>query len=278
MRAALRDGALVRLWDRVLVDTERVADPRTRAAAALLLHGPDAVLAGPTAAWLHGCGSIDEANIHVLVPYGHPGRRRPGLVVHNGSTASDDDVTELDGLRSLSPIRVMSDLLCTARPRDAIAIADQMLAAQPIEWREEFRGRVAHRIRSRPDPRGTRRAARLLGLATGRAESPPESWLRLEVAELGFPPPVANWSLRSPAGVEVYRLDLAWPEQRIALEYQGYAVHVERQAEDRARVDDLQRRGWIVILVTHDDLTDNRRLATALREAFERRGFPRQAC
>ncbi|WP_028932688.1 hypothetical protein [Pseudonocardia spinosispora] len=277
VRAALRDGALLRLWDRVLVDTERVADPRTRASAALLLHGPDAVLSGPTGAWLHGCQSIDEANIHVLLPYGHPGRRRPGLIVHNGSTA-DDDVVELDGLRSLGAIRVTSDLLCTARPRDALAIADQMLAAQPAEWREEFRGQVARRISRRADPRGTRRGARLLGLATGRAESPPESWLMLEVAELGFPPPEANWSLRSPSGAEVYRLDLAWPEQRIAVEYQGYAVHVERQAEDLARLEDLRRRGWIVILVAHDDLKNNRRLAAALREAFERRGFPRQAC
>ena len=277
VRAAVLDGTLVRLWHRILVEADRATDVRTRAAAALLLHGPRSALAGPTAAWLHGCTALEEGDIHVVVPYGHHSRTRTGLVVHNGSLAANE-IVEICGLRVLEMARVTCDLLCTARPRDALAVADQMLAAQPAERREEFRARVGQRLKERQDPRGTRKGARLLDLATGRAESPPESWLRLEVVELGFPVPETNWSLLSPAGVEVYRLDLAWPDQRIALEYNGYAVHAGREAEDERRAEDLRRRGWIVVIVTSDDLSDSRGVERELRAAFTRRGLRWPVC
>lgn len=277
VRAALRNGTVVRLWQRTLVDARRASDPRTRSAAALLLHGPDAVIAGPTAAWLHGCTMMEVAAVHVMVPYGHRSRSRAGLAVHNGPLPADD-VTVRDGLRLLSVERVTCDLLCTARARDAIAVADFMLAAQPVDLREKFRAEIGERLRGRRDPRGTRRGAVILDLATGRAESPAESWLLLEVVELRFPWPEVNWSLLSPSGREVYRLDLAWPDLRIALEYNGYAVHLGREVEDERRAEDLRRRGWIVITATGADLADSRRLEHELQEAFARRGYHRPGC
>jgi hypothetical protein len=277
VRAALSSGSVQRLWRRVLVDSERALEVPTRAAAALLLHQPPAAIAGPTAAWLHGCPAAPPAATHVMVPYGHASRSRDGLVVHNGPLPGDD-ITSVDGLRVLTPGRVAADLLCTARPRDAIAVTDQLLAALPEERRERFRAEVGRRLRHRPDPRGTKRGARLLELATGRAESPPESWLLLEVVLLGFPPPEANWPLDAPDGFPLYRLDLAWPGLRIALEYNGYAVHAGREAEDACRAEDLRRRGWIVIVVTRDDLADNTRLRRVLRDAFAERGYQLTVC
>lgn len=44
------------------------------------------------------------------------------------------------------------------------------------------------------------------------------------IIERGFPLPEANFSLLSPAGKEIYRLDLAWPSLRIALEYDGHEL------------------------------------------------------
>jgi hypothetical protein len=253
------------------VESARLLDSSTRAAAALLSHGPRAVIAGPTAARLHDCTAIESATTHIVVPYEHPSRSRDGLTVHNGPLPNDD-VVQLSGLRVLSLARVVSDLLCTARPRDSLAVADQALAAHAEEHREVFRADVARRMAGRADPRGTKSGARLLELATGRAESPPESWLMLEVVELGFSPPEANWPIYSPTGELVYRLDLAWPSLRIAIEYNGYAVHLGRENQDALRADDLRRRGWIVITVTVEDLCDNQRLCQLLREAFQRRG------
>ena len=63
------------------------------------------------------------------------------------------------------------------------------------------------------------------------------------LVERGFPLPEVNFSLQSPDGREIYRLDLAWPLLRIALEYDGHAAHAGREEQDAARADDLRKRG-----------------------------------
>ena len=268
---ALRCGVVRPLWTGVVVEADRVLDPRTRAAAALLALGPHAVLCGPTAAVLHGCTAMTSADVHVLVPYQCKPRSRPGLTVHH-SCFYAEQIVDLDGLRVLALPHVVADLLCVATPGDALAIADEVLRqAEPRS--DELRAAVQERLRGRPDPRGTVRAAGFLELASPRAESAPESWVRMLLIERGFPLPEVNFSLRSPGGREVYRLDLAWPVLRIALEYDGHAAHVGREEQDAAREEDLRRRGWIVVRARADDLADPTRLLRELRAAFEARGY-----
>ena len=91
--------------------------------------------------------------------------------------------------------------------------------------------------------------------------------------ERGFPLPEVNFSLRSPGGREVYRLDLAWPVLRIALGYDGHAAHADHEEQDAAREDDLRRRGWIVVRARADDLADPTRMLSELRAAFATRGY-----
>lgn len=268
---ALRAGVVRPLWTGVVVETPRLLDPWTRAAAALLTIGPDAVLCGPTAAMLHGCTAAERPDVHVLVPYRCKPRRRAGLVVHH-SCFYTEQIVQLDGLRVLTLPHVVADLLCVARPADALAIADEALRlARPRA--DEFRAAVDHRLRARPDPRGTVRGAGLWDLASPDAESAPESWVRMLLVEHGFPLPEVNFSLRTPSGREIYRLDLAWPALRIAVEYDGHATHAGREAEDAAREDDLRRRGWLVVRARAEDLADPTRLTTELRAAFAARGY-----
>jgi hypothetical protein len=110
-------------------------------------------------------------------------------------------------------------------------------------------------------------------LASPRAESAPESWTRMLLIESGFPLSEVNFSLLSSSGRELYRLDLAWPHLRIAVEYDGHASHAGREAEDEAREDDLCKRGWIVVRARSADLVDPTRFLTELRAAFARRGY-----
>ena len=93
------------------------------------------------------------------------------------------------------------------------------------------------------------------------------------IIELGFPLPEVNFVLLSPAGRELYRLDLAWPQLRIALEYDGHAAHAGREEHDAAREDDLRRRGWILVRARAEDLADPFRLRNELRAAFTSRGY-----
>ncbi|MGQ0577137.1 MAG: hypothetical protein ACT4RN_23480 [Pseudonocardia sp.] len=274
LRRALAEGRLRAAWRGVVVDRAGWGNVWARAAAAVLAYGPDAAVCGRTAAELWGCDAAAEPRTHLMLPHEVFVRCRGGLVVHR-SAAFRRDITTVDGIAVLTLERVVTDLLCdrTVRPADALAVADQALGLVKDEQRQQLRTRLVLRIDDRADRRGTRRAAHLLDLATGRAESPPESRLLLLVVGFGLPHPEVNWPLMSPWGQEVCRLDLAWPEFRIALEYDGYAVHVDRQAQDDARADDLRRRGWIVLRVRAEDHRDPRQLEVRLREAFRRRGY-----
>ena len=149
---ALRAGVLRPLWCGVVVDAERELDVRTRAAAALLTTNRDAVICGPTAAVLNGCTAVSSPDTHVLVPYSRNPKKRPGLVVHHGSFYRDQ-VIVLDGLRVLNLSQVIADLLCLARPADALAAGDEALRQAGLSC-DDFRSAVADRMRARPDPRG----------------------------------------------------------------------------------------------------------------------------
>ena len=275
LQAALHGGEVVSLWTGVVVETRRILDPLTRAAAAQLAAGPRAALCGVTAAQLHGCDCVASSVTHVVVPYGRAVTSRKGLVAHHGRFISED-ATDIDGLQVLALDRVIADLLCIlpwrGRARDALAVLDQALR-RAGNAHETFRKAVASRLECRPDNRGTVRARGLLDLGSERAESPPESWLRLILIEHGFPLPEVNWAITTPDGRELVRLDLAWPSLRICVEYDGWEAHAGREAEDAARAEELRRHGWIVIRVAVGDAPSIKELLSALRAAFARRGY-----
>ncbi|MGH3753080.1 MAG: DUF559 domain-containing protein [Pseudonocardiaceae bacterium] len=264
------DGRIRQLWG-VLVPRELLLDPDTRAAAALLAAGPTAALTGLTAAWLQGCPAAAMPVVQVAVPYSSSLRTQQGLVVHQGRRLLAE-VIEVRGLRAVAIEVAITELLCTDLARRALAVADQAAALFPERERSAFRGRIADRLGTRPDRRGTARAGGLLPLVTGRADSPPESWLKLLVVEAGFPQPVDQFTVIDALGCVRYVLDLCWPELRIALEYDGYEAHEYQQDRDAQRDLDLQRRGWITVRATAKDLREPSTLLARLDEAFQTRG------
>jgi hypothetical protein len=106
-----------------------------------------------------------------------------------------------------------------------------------------------------PGSRRVRRARELVELADGRAESPPESWVRLILHDAGVPAPVLQHEVRVGARV-VARLDMAWPEVKLYLEYDGREAHSTDAAflRDRRRQNDLLALGWVCLRFTAEDL------------------------
>jgi hypothetical protein len=272
VRRAIADGSLLPVSRRVLVEPRRAADFHTRAAAALLCAGPEAALTGHTSLAMHGCSAADQAPIHVLLPY-HRKQWRPraGVTVHQGGFGPED-VTELGWFRATTADHALAEVLCRGERRMGLACADQTFALLEERLRAEFRSEVEHRIATRVDSRGRRQARVLLDLATGLPESPPESWLLLALFDAGLPVPVPQFPILTFAGFEKYRLDFAWPELRVAVEYDGYEAHEDRRDRDEARDADLRRRGWVVIRADVDDLRDPSRVIAAVRAAFRMRG------
>lgn len=269
---AVRSGALSQPWRGVLVDASRATDPLTRAAAALLACGDDAVLARQTAAAIHGCTAAASPQVHVLVPYLNWVRTKSGLIVHHDRFNPEDVVTR-HGLPVTELDLTISELLCTERRWVALACLDQALHGRSENDAREFVRAVKVRLVRRDDRRGVSTAKVLLALGDGGAESPQESRLRLLVVDSGFPVPVTQWPILSASGKLIYKLDLAWPELRIALEYDGYEAHEGKEDYDAERDRRLAARGWLVIHVRKNDILEPAAFLSALRRAFDERRF-----
>ncbi|MFT7836625.1 DUF559 domain-containing protein [Saccharothrix sp. BKS2] len=267
VRRAIEDGRLVSYCRTVLVQREHMLTVHARAAAALLMAGPEAALAGHTSAWLHGCTAAETNRIHLALCYERRVLPRPDVAIHYHNYDAAD-VVKIDGLRCMVLDQALTDLLCRGRRSTALACADQALAALPAEQRTEFKANLAVRLAGRRDPRGRRQGVFLLDLASGLPESPAESTLLLMIAEAGFPVPRPQYPVRDLDNREIWRLDFAWPEQRLALEYDGYAAHVDRADADQARDEDLRRRGWKVLRADASDLREPTRLFRHLSAAL----------
>lgn len=264
LERAVDEGRLVSYSRSVLIVRQSMLDFHTLCAAALLTAGPSAVLSHETSAHLFGCTAAERDPIHVLLPYGRTFLPRSGLVVHRGRL-DDKDIHEIDGLRCVTLDLTIAELLCRSDRATALACADQALGYVPTAERAEIKGDIAARIAERPDPRGRQRGSFLLDVATGLPESPPESWLLLKIVDAGLPVPQPQYKVRDINGNVIWRLDFAWPEKRLALEYDGYAAHAERGEADAARDADLRRRGWTVIRADVSDLRDPTRLLGSLK-------------
>jgi hypothetical protein len=271
LRSALAAGVLVQPWRGVIIRSTDALDLRTRAAAAVLATGRRGVLSGPTAVALHGCEAAQRsAAIHVTVPYSGSTRSRPGLVLHQ-NRFSPEDVTHLDGLPVFAADRALADYLCDGDKRSAFAGLDQALALLPEAQRPRLGQAVRQRLAERDDRRGVHRARMLVELATGKAQSPPESIFRLIVVEAGYPIPEPQYEVRTLAGRLLYLLDMAWESHRVALEYDGVAAHEDRADADAERDRRMAERGWTVVRARAADLGDPSRVLADLRSAFAAR-------
>ncbi len=115
-----------------------------------------------------------------------------------------------------------------------------------------------------------RHRADALPLLDARSESPRESIVRVYLVRFGLPRPECNLDVFHD-GVWVARVDIAWPEALLAVEYDGMGHLDEAQRRrDAWRRNALQRAGWLVITLTADDLRHPelmcRRIAEALAE------------
>lgn len=263
-------GVLAQPWRGVVIRASDSLELATRAQAALLVVGPPAALSGATALALHGISAVDDTRIHMTVPSSRRIKSKPGLAIHQADF-QPSDVVELNGLATFSLDLALADFLCDGDKRTAFAAVDEAMRGLVPDHVRTLRANVRDRVVDRHDRRGIHRAVMLLDLATGKAESPPESIIRLIVVEAGFPIPEAQYAITTIDGRTLYILDMAWPSRRIALEYDGFASHEGRRDYDAERDARMAGRGWITIRASAADLRDPRRLLAELSRAFESR-------
>lgn len=250
--AALRDGT----WQRVLRGTHAPAgaalslDLRCRAVQCLL---PDhARVADRCLLWLLGVDVLPPGPpmLEVVLPRDAVVPKRRHVLARVAEIPPGDrSLLSPYGLRILRPPRAVADLLRRLSLEEAVVVAD---AVQHVKLcsATDVQEELAHHA----GLRGVRQAHRVLDISDGRAESPPESRLRLALVLAGLRP-VPQHEVRD-RGRFIARVDLAFPELRIAVEYDGREVHERPDvfARDRQRQNELVRAGWTVLRFTAADL------------------------
>lgn len=247
----LRHRDVLRLSRDTYLPRSAAGDLRARVAAVLLTAPTGAVVSHATAAALMGIAiplQTADQRIHITVATGSAVRARADRHVHRiPSTAGW--VSECAGFPVTTPPRTWRDLAGVLAPAALLAVSDQLLA----RWctRAELEAHLA----GRPGGRGAARARRVLPVADPLAESPMESVLRWLLHGAGVPAPVLQHRVVDRAGVVVGRADLAWPERKVLVEFDG-DVHREREVfvRDVRRQNRLIADGWIVLRYTSADV------------------------
>ncbi len=247
LRRLCREGEIRRMLLGVYASTHLEDDLSTRAAGVALVLPEHAVLCRRTAAWLRGidlrCPGEPPLAVEVLVGVGTEPLHRRGVIAHQ-SKLPDDDVETIADLAVTSGLRTAADL-GRYRPRTEAVVALDALAHAGHCRLED----VAQLLPGLRRQRGVRQLDLVLRLANPRSESPMETRTRIVIVDAGLPCPEVQFEVFDHWGQVIARLDLAYPERKLGLEYDGRIAHTELREfdRDRERQNELLAAGWTLL-------------------------------
>lgn len=222
--------------DRPFTDAARIR-------AAVWSYGMRAAASGLAAAWWHGATNYAPQFVEVTVPRASNGRRRPGTRLRRRDLATSD-IVECKGLRVTAlPLTVVE---AAARRGGGAKLMDSALQRHvelPQLWRAHLRNKGRH---------GSPAARRLLQAASDGARSEAERLLVKLLRDNG----ITGWKTNYPVGG--YKVDVAFPNEKVAIETDGWAFHSSQEdfQNDRERQNKIALLGWQVLRFTWLDLTE----------------------
>ncbi|MGF2949857.1 hypothetical protein [Microbacterium alcoholitolerans] len=114
---------------------------------------------------------------------------------------------------------------------------------------------------------GIRRLRQAVELVREDSWSPRESQVRCHLVLAGLPEPALNHDVYDRHGRFIGCVDLAYPTQKVAIEYHGF-LHSSQYAADVERIAALRAAGWTVIEVTSALFARPRHLVARVRAAL----------
>lgn len=211
-----------------------------------------AVASHRLAAHLHGLEPWDRLPTpEVTVPRG---RHRPvdGLIVHESTQWDRIDQVEIDGLLVTGLNRTLLDVAAVASPSKLMATIDAARRRDLTSWAQLDRTTKRHARRGR---NGVQLFRRAVERSIGEDLPALSAWSRSAAAFLvrgGVPEPKLEFRVVDDSGRLLGIVDLAWPQQRLAVELDSVRWHHDRESftADRRRRNRLEVAGWRVLNVS----------------------------
>jgi very-short-patch-repair endonuclease len=216
--------------------------------AASLWSAPDGLVSHDTAAVIWGFDGITQRALHVTTPRGRH-LRRSDVVVHRVDNLLPVDVATCGPISITSPLRTAVDLAGVVG-RAALELAIESALRRGLFSPGQLRWRATGLMGT--GRRGSEQLRRLLDeRSLGRSESAPEVELARVLERGGLGAPIRQFPVRV-NGRLVARVDLAYPDARVAIEYDSDAWHsgVARRHKDAERRNRLRALGWTVVEIT----------------------------
>lgn len=210
--------------------------------------GPVAVATGGTAARLLGLDGAPKYGPVELLSTRRP--RLLGVTVHQTRSLLPKDVRRTRGLPITSAARTLALLARRVTPARLERLTDDALRrglTRLIDLEE-----ILDRVHG-PGP-ASLGALRVVVRDRRPEDATTESRLEQDILRLlrdaRLPTPVTQHPVD--LGDRVVRIDLAYPDQRIAIEVDGFRYHSERSdhEKDRAKGNALVQRGWRLVRIT----------------------------
>lgn len=197
----------------------------------------------------------DDLRVHVGVIAPDAPPQAAGVVGHCLKAAR---VRKLDGLAVAAPETTWCQLAPMLSVADLVAAGDFLVTGSGTFHDgapATTRGELIDELGRHAGSRGVRRARSAMELVRAGAWSRPESHLRVLIVGAGLPEPQLNVPVRLLGGRTVV-VDLAYPQWRLGLEYEGDGHRTDRAvwASDVTRREDLADVDWEIIRVGSADL------------------------
>ena len=237
-----------------------------RCDAALLVIPNTAAIGGRSAAWLHGIELVKTWDpVEVIVPPDARFGPVRGLRIRRTELPKDDVIRAPGRVAVTTPERTAWDIARFHKLEESVPLLDVMVAARLVTVKS-----LQARLSGNTVRWGRRRIATALDLIDRRAESPQESRVRVRLVLAGLPRPVSQHDVFDGSRF-IARVDLAWPAQRVAVEYDGiWHADAAQLHRDRRRLNSLIAAGWAVIHVTAVRMHDFDTVVAEIRAALAR--------
>lgn len=192
--------------------------------------------------------------------------RHAGLVVHESLVIDDEDLDEVDGIPCTSTARTLYDLARKLSPALLDANIDAALRRELVSIDELRRASARLATKGRPGGLKFRTSVSARTGTTSLPESVPERLLAEMLVRQGLPAPEHQFVVRAEEGRFIARVDLAYPEWRIVIEYDSVEHHTGTAAHlrDSARRDAIGDQDFTVLTATVADLRDRGERLTGL--------------
>jgi hypothetical protein len=263
-RKQLRERGFRRLVQGVYADPGLPFDHRLHCRGVALLLPEGTAIGGHSAAAWHGAPfAAPHDPVTVLRPRDVEWRGPRGTKVHRAVLATSE-VEEREAVPVTSALRTAWDVAALESVGTAVAALDAMVRAGSVQI-----SALQAMVDGGAGRWGVTKVRRAVPLVDPRAESAPESRVRVACALAGLSP-VPQYEVRVD-GALLGRVDLAFPAERLAVEYEG-AYHFEgtQIVRDDERIAGLLAAGWRVIRLSAPDLRDLAAVVERIRRELAR--------